>query len=233
VQEDVQPVESSRSILTSLRQENEEEQEEPANDTANIREAALEDYVSEPEEPEPERGTPVVRNLRRSWRYMRPFERRLLIGALAIVGLAALAGSGFLVISSIPTPTPVVTPTTSTLPFPISVSLPGGWIFPLRTGFVQNGKWDPKGPEWLSGTEVCRWVSLPSTVQLEAVLRTMKADDAIQLSMSNYDSIIYKVQSIEQVPSSEIAKLATDSPCLLLILSKQDSDSRWVVTAKP
>jgi hypothetical protein len=224
-----EPAVPSKSILAGLHQEGTESPEEPS----IMREEALQDYVLEPEESPQETGAPMIRNLRRSWRYMRPTERRLLIAALVIIGLFALAGSGFLVVKSIPTPTPVVTPTTTTVPVPISVSLPGGWVFPLRTGFVQNGKWDPKSAEWLQGTEVCRWVSLPWTVQLEAVLRTLKGNDPIQLSMSNYDSIVYKVQSIEQVPSGDIAKLASDSPCLLLILSKENSDTRWVVTAKP
>jgi hypothetical protein len=219
----------AHSILTTLRQEPSEVAPEPV----DIRQTALEDYVVAPEQPEEERQGSFARRLKTSWRYMRPTEKRLLISALVIIALAALGGSGYLAYQSIPTPTAVVTPTIRVEPIPISVSLPGGWVFPLNVGYVDNGKWNPRGAEWLNGTELCRWVSLPWTVQLEAVLRTMKADDEIQLSMSNYDSIVYKVKSIEQVPSSSINKLASDSPCLLLILSRDDSDNRWVVTAKP
>ncbi len=228
-EEEPQPAAPSQSILAGLRQE----EQAPEEDTSKIREAALEDYVTAPEEPEDEGRATLLRRLRRSWRDMRPLERRLLVVAIMIVSLAAVVGSGFLVIQSLPAPTPTPTPTLSTLPFPISVSLPGGWVFPLRTGFVQNGKWNPTGPEWLQGTEICRWVSLPWTVQLEAVLRTLKADDEIRVSMSNYDTLVYKVKSIEQVPTDQITKLAPTTPSLLVILSKQDSDTRWVVTAKP
>ncbi len=224
-----EPGVAGQSILTSLHHEEEEVTEEPS----SIRQAALEDYVMEPEEPEEKRTDAMTRTLRRGWRDMRPLERRLLIGALIIIGLAAIGGTGFLVVASIPSPTPAATPTTSITPIPISLSLPGGWVFPLRTGEVVNGKWDPKGAEWLDHTEVCRWVSLPWTVQLEAVLRTLKADDPLQLSMSNYDSLTFKVKSIQQVEPAEIQQLASDTPCLLVILTKQDTSTRWVVTAKP
>lgn len=229
VQAEPQPGVPGQSILTSLHHEEPEATEEPS----SIRQAALEDYVTEPEEPEESRSSAVTRTLRRSWRDMRPLERNLLLGALVIIALAALGGTGFLVMTSLPTPTPAVTPTTSITPIPISLSLPGGWVFPLRTGQVVNGKWDPKGAEWLQGTEICRWVSLPWTVQLEAVLRTLKADDPLQLSMSNYDSITFKVKSIQQVEPAQIQQLASDTPCLLVILTKQDTSTRWVVTAKP
>ena len=217
------------SILTAIRPGDQEVSEE---ELSKLRQEALEDYQVAPAE-EDEGHTSLMGRLRRSWRYMRPLERRLLIGALVIVGLAVMGGTGFIMIESRPTPTPAPTPTASIVPIPISISLPGGWIFPLNTGFVVDGKWNPKGAEWLSGTEVCRWVSLPWTVQLEAVLRTLKGNDEIKLSMSNYDSLAYKVQSIQQVPASQINKLAADTPCLLVILSKPDTNDRWVVTAKP
>jgi hypothetical protein len=166
---------------------------------------------------------------------MRPGDRRLVkvisgVGALVIVvpllWLIAGAGAG--------PATPAPTPTPPQVPYPISISLPGGWVFPLSIGDVdQNGRWNPKGAEWLRGTELPRIVSLPWTVQLEAVMRTLNGNDEIKLSMSNYDSIAYKVQSIDQVPASEVANLAKNTPGLLVILSKADTDERWVVTAKP
>ncbi len=223
-----QPAAPGHSILSALRHEGEAVEEEPA----SMREAALEDYVVAPAEEET--GLSTVTRMRRSWRDMRPIDRRLLVVALVIVGLAVLTGSGFVVLNSIPTPTPAPTATASILPIPVSISLPGGLVFPLAVGIVgPDGKWNPTGPEWLRDTEICRWVALPYSVQLEAVLRTLKANDEIKLSMSNYDSVSYKVESIQQVPVADIPKLAPSTPSLLVILSKQDSDSRWVVTAKP
>lgn len=219
----------AHSILTSLRQGTEETEEQPV----DFRQAALEDYVVATDEPEEQGRAPLVRKLKTSWRYMRPTEKRLLIGALLIIALAIVAGSGYMAYQAIPTPTAVGTPTKPPHPIPISVSLPGGIVFPLSVGFVQDGAWNPKGAEWLSETEVCRWVSLPWNVQLEAVVRTFKANDEIQLSMSDYSSIVYKVQSIEEVPSGSINKLSLNTPSLLLILAKEDSEQRWVVTAKP
>ncbi len=228
---EAQPSGPAHSILTTLRKE----EEEPAPlEPVDFRQAALEDYVVATEEPEEDRGPALTRRLRQSWRYMRPLEKRLLISALVIVGLALVGGAGYGAVMSIPTPTVIPTPTPSEVPTPISVSLPGGWVFPLNIGYVgSDGKWNPAGPEWLSTTELCRWVSIPWNEQREAVVRTFKANDEIQLSMSNYDSIVYKVQSIEQVPSSSIHTLCPDGAALLLILSKDGTDERWVVMAKP
>ena len=228
-QEPAGAAEPQHGILTSIRESDKDSEEE----LSALRQEALEDYEAAPAEAEQEGYTSLSGRLRRSWRYMPLMERRLLIGALVIVALAVLAGTGVAVMQSIPTPTPAPTPTASIVPVPISISLPGGWVFPLRTGFVVDGKWDPQGAEWLSGTEICRWVSLPYSVQLEAVLRTLKANDEIKLSMSNYEGLTYKVQSIEHVQASEINKLASDTPSLLVILTNKDTSDRYVVVAKP
>lgn len=229
-EEEGYPSAPAHSILTTLRQE---EESAPEQESVDFRRETLEDYVVATEEPEEERGPALTRRLKRSWRYMRPTEKRLLIAALVIVGLALLGGGGYAVIASAPTPTVAATPTPSIEPIPISVSLPGGWVFPLSVGYVNGGQWNSKGAEWLGGTVVCRWVSLPWSEQLEAVVRTFKANDQIQLSMSNYDSILYKVQSIEQVPSSDIGKLCPEGPSLLLMLAKEGTDTHWVAIAKP
>lgn len=121
----------------------------------------------------------------------------------------------------------------SNLPYPVAVSLPGGWSFNLGRGTLQAGKWEPNGAEWLEGTEVCRWVSLPWSRQLEAVLRTLNQNDPIELVMSNNDKLVYGVYSIYEMTPEEIQALDANSPCLLLILTGADSEKRWVLTASP
>lgn len=121
----------------------------------------------------------------------------------------------------------------SNLPYPSAVSLPGGWSFKLGKGTLQNGKWDPQGAEWLQGTEVCRWVSLPWSRQLEAVVRTLNSKDPIELVMSNNDKLVYQVYSVQQLTPEEMQKLDSNSPCLLLILTQPDAEKRWVLTALP
>jgi hypothetical protein len=98
---------------------------------------------------------------------------------------------------------------------------------------LQNGKWNPRGPEWLEGTEVCRWVAIPWSRQLEAVIRTLTQEDKIELGMSNSDRVVYDVYSITQMSIEEMQELDSNSPCLLLVLAQADSDKRWVVTAIP
>jgi hypothetical protein len=121
----------------------------------------------------------------------------------------------------------------SNLPYPSGVSLPGGWSFQLGRGTLQNGKWEPQGPEWLEGTEVCRWVSLPWSRQLEAVVRTLNSKDPIELTMSNNDKLVYQVYSVQQLTPEEMQNLDSNSPCLLIILTQPDAEKRWVLTALP
>lgn len=121
----------------------------------------------------------------------------------------------------------------SNLPYPTTLMLPGGLSFNLGKGSIKDGAWNPRGPEWLEGTEICRWVAIPWNVQLEAVLRTFTQKDTIQLVMSNNDKLTYTVYSIQQLTLAEMQALDQNSPCLLLVLAKQDSEKRWVVTAKP
>lgn len=121
----------------------------------------------------------------------------------------------------------------SNLPYPVGVSLPGGWTFQLAQGSLQAGKWEPQGPEWLEGTEVCRWVSLPWSRQLEAVVRTLNPKDPIELVMSNNDKLEYLVYSVREMSLEEIQQVDSNSPCLLIILAQSESEKRWVLTALP
>jgi len=128
-----------------------------------------------------------------------------------------------------PEPTPIV----SNLPRPIAMTLPGGLNFNLGKGAITDGEWNPAGPEWLQGTEICRWVAIPWSKQLEAVVRTLTPKDSIELVMSNNDRLEYSVSSIQELTLAEMQALDQNSPCLLLVLAEQDADKRWVVTAKP
>jgi hypothetical protein len=121
----------------------------------------------------------------------------------------------------------------SNLPFPTSVGLPGGWNFNLGKGVLKDGQWNPEGAEWLQGTEVCRWVALPWSRQLEAVIRTLNRDDPIELGMSNNDKLVYNVYSIEQMSPLEMQELDSNSPCLLIVLAEPETEERWVLTALP
>ncbi len=119
------------------------------------------------------------------------------------------------------------------LPYPVGMNLPGGLKFTLGKGKIQDGRWDPRSPEWLEDTEICRWVAIPYSRQLEAVVRTLTREDQIELIMSNNDVIAYTVNSIDQLTLEELQQRDSNTPCLLLILAQSDTDERWVVTAMP
>jgi hypothetical protein len=145
---------------------------------------------------------------------------------IAVVTLAAMYS--FYQRSLPPPPTEI-----SNLPFPTSMQLPGGLNFNLGKGTIVDGAWNPRGPEWLQGTEICRWVAIPWSRQLEAVVRTLTQKDTINLVMSNNDSLTYTVFSIQEMTLAEMQAMDSTSPCLLLVLTEQDSDQRWAVIAKP
>jgi hypothetical protein len=163
---------------------------------------------------------------------LKPY-RSYLYMTLAFMGVVMAVIASLLIYNAYRQSRPAPVQEASNLPYPVGVSLPGGWSFNLGRGTLQGGQWEPNGAEWLEGTEVCRWVSLPWSRQLEAVVRTLNAKDPIELVMSNNDKLVYSVYSVEQMTPEEIQKLDSNSACLLLILTASDTGERWVLTAVP
>jgi hypothetical protein len=160
--------------------------------------------------------------------------RRYVSFAIAFLGVVIAGIALAIMVSTFQRlrPEPTAVPP-SDRPYPTSVSLPGGWAFTLGRGTLTDGQWIPKGAEWLEGTEVCRWVSLPWSRQLEAVVRTLNPEDPIELGMSNSDRLVYQVYSIRQMSPGELQELDTNTPCLLIMLTENDAEKHWVLTALP
>lgn len=164
---------------------------------------------------------------------LRPY-RQYIYFAIAFLGVVlAVAAVGIMYTAYQRTRPPESTPVVSNLPSPVAMTLPGGLNFSLGRGSIKDGQWNPAGPEWLQGTEICRWVAIPWSKQLEAVVRTLTPDDSIELVMSNNDRLSYAVSSIDELTLEQMQALDQNSPCLLLVLAEQDAEARWVVTAKP
>ena len=164
---------------------------------------------------------------------LRPY-RQSIYFAIALLGiLLAVLAAGIMYTAYQRTRPPEPTPIVSNLPYPVAMTLPGGLNFNLGKGAIIDGNWNPRGPEWLQGTEICRWVAIPWSKQLEAVVRTLTPDDSIELVMSNNDRLSYAVSSIDELTLEQMQALDQNSPCLLLVLAEQDAEARWVVTAKP
>jgi chemotaxis protein histidine kinase CheA len=153
--------------------------------------------------------------------------------ALAMLGVVMAVVAALIIFRVYQGSRPAPVQEVSNLPYPSGVSLPGGWSFKLGKGTLQDGKWEPNGAEWLQGTEICRWVSLPWSRQLEAVVRTLNPKDPIELVMSNNDKLVYQVYSVRQLTPEELQSLDSNSPCLLIILTQPDAEKRWVLTAVP
>src|SRR3972149_1085479 len=124
-------------------------------------------------EPATREEAPLEERLKAFENAIKPYRRQINI-AFAVLGAVMAAIAGLLLYNVYQQLTPKEPPAVvSTRPYPTSVSLPGGWSFILGKGALQDGKWNPKGAEWLEGTEVCRWVALPWSRQLEAVIRNL------------------------------------------------------------
>jgi hypothetical protein len=207
--------------------------EEAAEIESDVRTIALEGGEEVFVEVESKVEDPWEERLKALENAFKPYRRYINV-ALAVFGAVLAVIAGLLLYNTYQQFKPAEpTPVASNLPFPTTVSLPGGWSFNLGKGALQEGRWNPQGAEWLEGTEVCRWVALPWSRQLEAVIRTLNPDDPIELVMSNNDRFVYKVYSVRQLTSEELLELDSNSPCLLVVLAEAATDSRWVLTALP
>ena len=164
---------------------------------------------------------------------LRPYRRYINFG-IAFIGLVVIVATSLLFYGEYkrglpPEPTKEV----SNLPYPVILNIPGGLSFNLGRGSLDNGRWNPRGPEWLEGTEICRWVAIPYSRQLEAVVRTLTRDDQLELVMSNSDVIGYDVFAITQMSIEDMQNVSSNTPCLLLVLADTKTDTRWVVTSYP
>ena len=207
-------------------------------DIEKVREIALQEYDDTHVESVVERKVPLKEEVRKTIRESRPLERILMFVVFVLAAGALLVSGVFIIVKSIPisTPTPTAIVSLDDLVYPTHLDLPGGWGFDLGQGNVsEDGGWSPNGAEWLMGTEVSRWVALPWSLQLEAVLRTLKSGDQIELTMSNLDHLEFNVYSIEELTMEEIQAKDPKTPGLLIILFEEEdnSDTHWVVTALP
>ncbi len=191
-------------------------------DYKGLRNLALEDYV-EPTVKAP--SMPITDD-----KELRPSEK-IMLGVLALIlAIVVFMGVSYFAKSSASVQPPAPTETAEVkTPVPNNLELPGGWQFNLNKGKIDNGKWNPQGPEWVQGSEYCKLVSLPWNIQLEAVVKTFQAGDIIKVSYTNGENAFYEINSIQQVPVVE--KLTETQSCLLVVLSQTEAEQRWVVSA--
>jgi hypothetical protein len=207
--------------------------EEEDRNLSEVRSIALDDGEEVFVEVEAKAENPMQDRVRAIENSLKPYRNYFyfVFGFIGLVVIAVLSMSIYqLYLQSLPPP-PVEE--VAALPYPVAVNLPGGLKFNLGKGSLNEGRWDPRGPEWLEGTEVCRWIAIPYSEQMEAVVLTLKRDDKIELIMSNNDVLVYTVYSRDRLNIEEMLELDSNSPCMLLVLAQSNSDDRWVVTAIP
>ena len=200
---------------------------------SDVRAVALEGGEEVFVEVEVKKEDPVEDRLKSFENALKPYRRYIYFG-IAFIGIVVIVATSALLYDvykqSLP-PEPVKE--VENLPYPVVLNIPGNISFNLGRGTLENGRWDPRRPEWLEGTEICRWVAVPFSRQLEAVVRTLTRDDQLTLVMSNSDEWAYDVYSITQMSIEDMQEVSSTTPCLLLVLADADTDTRWVVTAYP
>ena len=203
-------------------------------DLSEVRSIALDDGEEVFIEVETKAADPMQERLAEFENALRPYRRYFYFGFIFIsIAMVLLVSASMyrLWLNQRPTPTPEAV---SSLPYPVQLVMPGDFRFSLGKGSLQpDGRWEPTGPEWLEGTEICRWIAIPYNRQLEAIVRTFTKDDQLELVMSNNDRLTYNVYSINEMSIADMQKLDASTPCVLLVLAQPDTDKRWVVQAIP
>ncbi len=212
--EETERIEPSREGLTFYKTAIDEKSgdlssPEPA-DYQELREVALDEYV----EPEiPEQQFSLAKFARQWWKSLSFIQKGILfvlVGlnlALVTIGIFFFIRAAVMGLRPRTAEAPAII-STSEIPYPVELRLPGGWGFRLEAATIRDGKWQPAGAEWLPGTEIQRWIAIPSSKELKAVMQAIEAGDIILLKMSNRDELEYTVQSIENIKADDLLKLS-------------------------
>ncbi len=117
--------------------------------------------------------------------------------------------------------------------YPVSLKLPGGWVFPLQESTFRDGNWNPVAAEYLQDATIRRVIAIPWSEQTEAVISTFEKGDELVLFMNNNDIKGYKVEEVKTVSQEDTSILVDTHPSLVVILSNPEASTRWVVICKP
>lgn len=130
-------------------------------------------------------------------------------------------------------PTKTIIPT-FVIPKPYSLEFPGGWIFLLGESKDVYPEWTPTDAEWLQGTEICKLIAIPWSIQIDAVYKTFIKGDLIKLTMDNKDQYPYIVESLNVVSKDKLIELVNrKEPCMIIFLFKEDSTNWQVLSTLP
>ena len=108
-----------------------------------------------------------------------------------------------------------------------------GFAYILTTGSISNGLWEPRGAEWLQGTNLRRVVAVPYDMELLQALFSMSAKEPIRLRLRSGEIVEYELAEVARVGQTEIEVLSAPYPSIAIILhSEEETDTRWVVIGK-
>lgn len=200
-----------------------------------VRPMALDQYepTSTPEDAQTSRG-----RLRTWLASLHPGQKALLFSTIFVFVAMLFFGSVLFIrfLATRPGPPPPPTPMSNldpTIPIPVSVVLPDGQEFKLIQGGFVDEEWNPQGAEWLVDTEVPRWLSLPWSAEMEAAVGAFEPNAPIQLVMDNDDILVYRFQSLEEIPLDELKQYHVNTADLLIRLYRPRKSTTLVLIAIP
>jgi sortase (surface protein transpeptidase) len=65
------------------------------------------------------------------------------------------------------------------------------------------------------------------------VVQTLKKGDPVRLLMANNDIVAYRVDNVEQVAQENVDIMGGNTPGLVVILYRKDSNNRWIIVCRP
>ena len=112
---------------------------------------------------------------------------------------------------------------------PVGLELRTGVVFSLQEGRLEQGRWEPKSPEWLPGADLVKIVAIPWKDDYQTLVDSLQAGDIARLAMSNWVVEQYQIREIILAPRTRTDFLNDRKLSLVVIFSRSDDSDRWVI----
>ncbi len=112
---------------------------------------------------------------------------------------------------------------------PVGLELKTGVVFSLQEGQLEQGRWEPKSPEWLPGAELVKVVAIPWKDDYQTLVDSLQEGDIARLAMSNWIVEQYRVREVFMAPRTRTDFLNDKKLSLVVIFSRGDDADRWVI----
>lgn len=112
---------------------------------------------------------------------------------------------------------------------PVGLELKTGVVFSLQEGQLEQGRWEPKSPEWLPGADLVKIVAIPWKDDYQTLVDSLQVGDIARLGMSNWVVEQYQIREVILAPRTRTDFLNDRKLSLVVIFSRSDDSDRWVI----